>query len=133
MADTNLKSILSVCATVGSKLSDLTIVDGQLVFVQDRHRIALDFNGKRVFYNQIEEIATEADRKSKRGGFREFTILLLIQLCCGLLTADGCLLLLLQKRLSLSEQSCLNWAVIKHCTSILQEEYLYGIAHREAT
>lgn len=64
MADTTLQPILSVCATVGSKLSDLTIVDGQLIFVQDRHRIALDFNGKRVFYNQIEEIATEAERKA---------------------------------------------------------------------
>lgn len=64
MADTTLKPILSVCATVGSKLSDLTIVDGQLVFVQDRHRIALDFNGKRVFYNQIEEVTTEAERKA---------------------------------------------------------------------
>ncbi|MBQ2005990.1 MAG: hypothetical protein II205_00300 [Bacteroidales bacterium] len=64
MADTNLKPILSVCATVGSKLSDLTIIDGQLVFVQDRHKIALDFNGKRVFYNQIDEIATDAERKA---------------------------------------------------------------------
>ena len=64
MADSITKAILSVCATVGSKLSDLTIKDGQLIFVQDKHRIALDFNGKRVFYNQIEEIASEKDRAS---------------------------------------------------------------------
>lgn len=64
MADTTTKAILSVCATVGSKLSDLAIKEGQLIFVQDKHKVALDFNGKRVFYNQIEEIATEAVRAS---------------------------------------------------------------------
>lgn len=64
MADTTMKKILSVCATVGSKLSDLVIKDGQLIFVQDKHKIALDFNGKRVFYSQIEELATEEERKA---------------------------------------------------------------------
>ena len=64
MADTSMKTVLSVCATVGSKLSDLSIKDGQLIFVQDKHKIALDFGGKRVFYNQIEELATENARKS---------------------------------------------------------------------
>lgn len=62
MADSTTKTVLSICATVGSRLSDLVIKDGQLIFVQDKHRIALDFNGKRVFYNQIEEVATEAER-----------------------------------------------------------------------
>lgn len=56
--------ILSICATVASKLPDLVIKNGQLVFVQDKHRIALDYNGKRVFYNQIEELATESERTS---------------------------------------------------------------------
>lgn len=64
MADLSTKAVLSVCATVGSKLSDLVIKDGQLIFVQDKHKIALDFGGKRVFYNQIEELATEDTRKS---------------------------------------------------------------------
>lgn len=59
MADLTTKPVLSVCATVGSKLSDLVIKDGQLIFVQDKHKIALDFNGKRTFYNQIEELATD--------------------------------------------------------------------------
>ena len=63
MADTT-KAILSVCATIGSKLSDLAIKDGQLIFVQDKHKVALDFNGKRIFYNQIEEVATEAARSA---------------------------------------------------------------------
>lgn len=62
MADSTTKTVLSICATVGSRLSDLVIKDGQLIFVQDKHRIALDFNGKRVFYNQIEEVATETER-----------------------------------------------------------------------
>lgn len=64
MADTITTPILSVCATVGSKLPDLVIKDGQLIFVQDKHKIAMDFNGKRVFYNQIEELATEQGRAS---------------------------------------------------------------------
>lgn len=64
MADTNNYPILSVCATVGSKLSSLVIKDGQLIFVQDKHKIALDYNGKRVFYNQIQELATDGARTS---------------------------------------------------------------------
>lgn len=65
MADvTNKTSILSVCATIASRLQDLEIKDGNLIFIQDIHRIALDFGGKRVFYNQIEELATDADRLS---------------------------------------------------------------------
>ena len=64
MADLKNYPILSVCATVGSRVSDLLIEDGQLIFIQDKHKIALDYNGKRVFYNQIEEIATEQERKN---------------------------------------------------------------------
>ena len=64
MADLTTKPVLSVCATVGSKLPNLVIKDGQLIFVQDKHRIALDFGGKRIFYNQIEELATDAVRTS---------------------------------------------------------------------
>lgn len=64
MADLTTKPVLSVCATVGSKLSELTIKDGQLTFVRDKHRIAFDFGGKRTFYNQIEELATEGARTS---------------------------------------------------------------------
>lgn len=54
--------ILSAVATSGSRISDLTIKDGQLIFIQDLHRIALDFDGKRVFYNQIVELQTDEDR-----------------------------------------------------------------------
>lgn len=62
MADTTAKKVLSVCATTGSRLSDLVIKNGQLIFVRDKHRIAFDYDDKRVFYNQIEEIETEEER-----------------------------------------------------------------------
>lgn len=62
MADQTIKSILSVCATTANRLPDLTIKNGQLIFVQDKHRIAFDFGGKRKFYNQIEELSTDDER-----------------------------------------------------------------------
>lgn len=62
MADTTNKSILSLIATKSSRLKDLIIKNGQLIFIQDLGRIAFDFNGKRVFYNQIVELETEVER-----------------------------------------------------------------------
>lgn len=66
MADTNVtnttNSVLSVIATNSPRIKDLTIKDGQLIFIQDLSRIAFDFKGTRVFYNQITEINTEAER-----------------------------------------------------------------------
>lgn len=53
-----------VIATSSSRIRELLIKDGQLIFIQDVNRIAFDFKGKRVFYNQIVELATEADRLS---------------------------------------------------------------------
>lgn len=65
MADElNVAPVLSVHATVNSKLADFTQKDGQLIFVQDKQMIALDFGGKRKIYNQIEELATETARTS---------------------------------------------------------------------
>ena len=62
MADMTAKSILSLVATTSSRIKDLIIKDGQLIFIQDLGRIAFDFKGKRVFYNQIVELNTEAER-----------------------------------------------------------------------
>lgn len=62
MADTTTKSIMSLIATTSSRIRDLVIKDGQLIFIQDLGRIAFDFKGKRVFYNQIVELDTEAER-----------------------------------------------------------------------
>lgn len=64
MADLNTTPVMSFCATVNSKVSDLAVKDGQMIFVRDKHAIALDFGGKREFYNQIEELATEEARTS---------------------------------------------------------------------
>ena len=61
MADA-IKNIMSLVATSSSRIKDLVIKDGQLIFIQDLGRIAFDFKGKRVFYNQIVELDTEAER-----------------------------------------------------------------------
>ena len=64
MVDTMIKPVLSLVATTSSRIRDLIIKDGQLIFIQDLGRIACDFNGKRVFYNQIVELNTEGERQS---------------------------------------------------------------------
>lgn len=64
MADSTKGPVLLPIATVNSKLSDLSIKDGQLIFVQDKNMIALDFGGERRLYKQIEELATESVRTS---------------------------------------------------------------------
>lgn len=53
---------LKLIATSSSKVRNLAIKDGQLIFIQDSGRIAFDFKGKRVFYNQIVELKTEVER-----------------------------------------------------------------------
>lgn len=62
MADTTTRSVLQLIATTSSKIRDLIIKDGQLVFLYDVGRIAFDYKGQRVFYNQIVELDTEAER-----------------------------------------------------------------------
>ena len=64
MADTTTKSVLKLVATTSSKIRDLTIQSGQLVFLYDIGRIAFDYKGTRVFYNQIVELESEAVRQS---------------------------------------------------------------------
>lgn len=64
MADSTAKTVLSAIATSNSKLSELSVKDGQLIFVQDKNTIAFDFGGRRRLYRQIEEISTEAARTS---------------------------------------------------------------------
>lgn len=54
---------LKVIATTSDRIRDLVIRNGQLIFLQDLGRIALDFKNKRKFYNQIEELDTEASRQ----------------------------------------------------------------------
>ena len=49
-------------STVDSKLSQLQIENGQLIFVNDTRRIYLDFNGIRTEYSQVILLAKEEDR-----------------------------------------------------------------------
>jgi hypothetical protein len=55
-------AVMSLVATSSSRIRELVIKDGQLIFIQDLGRIAFDYKGKRVFYNQIVELKTESDR-----------------------------------------------------------------------
>ncbi len=66
------KPVMSLIATKSSRIKDLTIKDGQLIFIQDLGRIAFDFKGNRVFYNQIVELNTDVERlalESPLGGY----------------------------------------------------------------
>ena len=64
MADTtSTRAVMSLIATSSSRIRDLVIKNGQLIFIQDLGRIAFDYNDKRVFYNQIVELDTEAERQ----------------------------------------------------------------------
>lgn len=62
MADNIVSPILSIYVTTSEKVRQLPIVNGQLVFVKDLGRIAMDFNDTRKFYNQITEINTDYER-----------------------------------------------------------------------
>lgn len=55
---------VKVIATSSSRIKELPIKTGQLIFIQDLKRIAFDFNNRRVFYNQIVELETDYDRVS---------------------------------------------------------------------
>ena len=58
----NAATILSLCATTANKVKDISIKNGQLLFIHDAGRVALDLYGKRTFYNQVIEIETEQER-----------------------------------------------------------------------
>ena len=50
------KREFKIVATTSDKIEALGIKDGQLIFVQDKKRIAFDFNGTRVFYDHSDEL-----------------------------------------------------------------------------
>ena len=58
----NAATILSLCSTTAEKLKDISIKNGQLIFIHDAGRIAMDLHGKRTFYNQILELDSEQER-----------------------------------------------------------------------
>lgn len=55
--------IISVIGTVANKLPDLPIKDGQIIFVKDKKKVALDLNGKRTFYNEIVTFEEDQERQ----------------------------------------------------------------------
>lgn len=55
-------AVMSLVATSSSRIRELVIKDGQLIFIKDIGRIAFDYNGRRTFYNQIVELETEDER-----------------------------------------------------------------------
>lgn len=54
--------IIRIYTTVFSKLSELPVVDGQLIFVQDMRTVYLDNHGMRLPYTVIDVLPTEEDR-----------------------------------------------------------------------
>lgn len=58
------EKIISFVSTSSDKLPDLVIKDAQLIFVKDTQKIALDMNGTRKFYNDIELLDSESVRTS---------------------------------------------------------------------
>ena len=50
------KREFKIVTTTSDKVEELGIKDGQLIFVQDKGRIAFDFNGTRVFYDNSGEL-----------------------------------------------------------------------------
>ena len=56
------KPIIDVISTTNSKLSNLPIKDGQLIFVHDSKKIALDYKNARTVYEQIQVLEKESNR-----------------------------------------------------------------------
>ena len=63
MSDTTF-TLLSIVTTTRSNLSNLSIVNGQLIFVRDARKLYFDYDDKRVAYGPIVDLATEAERAS---------------------------------------------------------------------
>ena len=59
MADTQLK----VISTVDARLSELSIKNGQMIFVKDTHSLYLDMGNIRTQYHDITILQTESIRK----------------------------------------------------------------------
>lgn len=57
-------NVLKVISTTDSKLKQLQIQNGQLIFVYDKWQIYMDMNNKRTLYEQIKTIDTETERSN---------------------------------------------------------------------
>ena len=59
-----MAAIVKAYSTTKSKLSQLPVSDGNLIFVKDTHTIYLDLNGNRLAYRDIVVLPKETDRTS---------------------------------------------------------------------
>ena len=59
-----MAAIVKAYSTTNSKLSQLPVSDGNLIFVKDTHTIYLDLNGNRLAYRDIVVLPKETDRTS---------------------------------------------------------------------
>ena len=50
------KREFKIVATTSEKIDTLGVKDGQLIFIQDKGKVAFDFNGTRVFYDNNGEL-----------------------------------------------------------------------------
>lgn len=55
-------TIMKLYTTISSRLSQLPVKDGQLIFVSDTKKVYLDFNGVRVSYSTINSFSTDKER-----------------------------------------------------------------------
>lgn len=59
-----MSAIVKFYHTTQSKLAQLPVSDGNLVFVTDTKKMYLDINGNRLGYQDIQVLSTETDRTS---------------------------------------------------------------------
>ena len=57
-----MAAIVKAYSTTGSRLAQLPVSDGNLIFVRDTRRIYLDMNGNRIGYTDITVLDKETDR-----------------------------------------------------------------------
>lgn len=59
-----MSAIVKFYHTTNSKLNELPIVDGQVIFVHDTKKFYLDMSGVRVGYSDIQVLPSDSDRTS---------------------------------------------------------------------
>ena len=57
-------SIIQIYITTSDRLPDLTVKDGQLIFVKDVKKIYLDYGSLRTEYSVLQTVDTEKDREN---------------------------------------------------------------------
>lgn len=55
-------AVVQIYITKSERLPQLPVRDGNLIFVSDAGKVALDFNGSRLYYNTIASFGTDEQR-----------------------------------------------------------------------